>query len=143
MIRLTRAAAKELGITVASPARPRPDDGMNGLERAFRDELLEPSRRAATIAAWWREPVKLRLAGRTWYTPDFAVRLLDGSIVLIETKGFMREDACIKLKVAASAYPCFGWYVCYRDRGCVWRIYRVTATGIGRRTCPLPWGQGG
>lgn len=50
-------------------------------------------------------PEKLRLADRTWYCPDFRVIELDGSVRFDEVKGFMRDDAAVKLKVAAELHP--------------------------------------
>lgn len=50
------------------------------------------------------ESVKLRLADKTFYTPDFAVLGIDG-LEFRETKGFMRDDAAVKLKVAAEHFP--------------------------------------
>lgn len=55
---------------------------------------------------WYRfEGMKLRLADNTFYTPDFAVMAADGQIELHEVKGFMQEDANVKIKVAAEMYP--------------------------------------
>jgi hypothetical protein len=57
--------------------------------------------------AWFAfEAVTLKLADDTRYTPDFALMLADGTIELIEVKGgFMRDDARVKLKVAARLFP--------------------------------------
>ncbi len=57
------------------------------------------------IRRWWYEPVKLRLAAKTFYSPDFLIENLDGSLVFIEVKGWMRDDAAVKLKVAAAQVP--------------------------------------
>lgn len=59
-----------------------------------------------TVVAWYKfEAVKLRLADNTFYTPDFAVMLLDGTMEMHEVKGFWEDDARVKIKVAASLYP--------------------------------------
>jgi hypothetical protein len=56
--------------------------------------------------AWYRfEGIKLRLADSTFYTPDFAVMLADGTMELHEVKGFWEDDARVKIKVAAEMYP--------------------------------------
>lgn len=55
---------------------------------------------------WWRfEGLKLRLADNTFYTPDFAVMTNSGLIEFHEVKGFWQDDARVKIKVAADAYP--------------------------------------
>ena len=79
-------------------------DGMNSLERAYAQHL-EAKRQRGEILRWDREPVKLRLADLTYYTPDFRVIAADGTEEFHETKGFMRDDANVKLKVAAELHP--------------------------------------
>lgn len=51
------------------------------------------------------EAVKLRLADRTFYTPDFLVMKANGEIEIHEVKGFWEDDARVKIKVAAEAFP--------------------------------------
>lgn len=81
-----------------------PREGMNALESAY-DTVLRARQRAGEVA-WYRfEGIKLRLADKTFYTPDFAVMLADGTIELHETKGFWEDDARVKIKVAAEMYP--------------------------------------
>jgi hypothetical protein len=77
---------------------------MNKTEAAY-DKALADRKHAGEIA-WYRfEGVKLRLADNTFYTPDFAVMLADGAMECHEVKGFMQEDANVKIKVAADMYP--------------------------------------
>jgi hypothetical protein len=122
-------------------------DGMNKLERRFRDTVLEPAWTRHDIGHYFREPIKLRLAGRTYYSPDFLVTSRPGehgippAITFVECKGFMREDAAVKLKVAASAYPCFGWLLVTRDRW-GWHVRRVDGSGIGREEITVSWING-
>lgn len=55
---------------------------------------------------WYKfEGVKLRLADSTFYTPDFAVMAADGVMEMHEVKGFWRDDAKAKIKIAADLYP--------------------------------------
>jgi hypothetical protein len=55
---------------------------------------------------WYRfEGLKLRLADNTFYTPDFAVMAADGVMECHEVKGFWRDDARAKIKIAAEQYP--------------------------------------
>jgi len=51
------------------------------------------------------EGLTLRLGDDCRYTPDFTLMLRDGTIECHETKGFMRDDALVKIKVAAASYP--------------------------------------
>lgn len=77
---------------------------MNATEREYAQEL--EARKLAGAVAWFRfEGVKLRLADNTFYSPDFAVMLDTGEIEMHEVKGFWLDDARIKIKVAADAYP--------------------------------------
>lgn len=55
---------------------------------------------------WYKfEGIKLRLADKTFLTVDFAVLPKSCIMELREVKGFMEDDAAVKLKVAASIYP--------------------------------------
>jgi len=88
-------------------ARGHPIPGrMNKTEAAYAYRL-ETLRTAGEIAWYGFEPLKLRLASNTFYTPDFMVMLLDGLIELHEVKGFWRDDARVKIKVAAERFPMF------------------------------------
>ena len=80
------------------------NDRMNKTEAAYADEL--EMRRMAGEVAWYKfEAIKLRLAGKTFYTPDFVVVLADGEMQFHEVKGFWRDDARVKIKVAAEQFP--------------------------------------
>lgn len=84
---------------------PRPKDrGMNGTESKYASRL-EILRRAGEIRSWAFEQVKIRLADKTFYTPDFLVVTNDGTIEFHETKGFWEDDARVKIKVAAEVFP--------------------------------------
>ncbi|KKL13469.1 hypothetical protein LCGC14_2525450 [marine sediment metagenome] len=78
---------------------------MNKTEAAFAT-LLEFCRGANEIIAWEFEPIKLRLAKKTFYTPDFLV-VESERFIFYEVKGFWRDDARVKIKVAAETYPYF------------------------------------
>ena len=68
------------------------------------------------------EPVRLRLAEGCWYTPDFRV-IRNGQTEFYETKGFMREAARVRLRVAAELHP-YPFYLVRAD-GAGWRIESV------------------
>jgi len=90
-------------------------DTMNKLEARYARRLMLRARRGE-IHSYLYASIKLRLADRTWYTPDFAVFTADG-IEFHETKGFMRDDANVKLKVAAEMYPQFRFVLVTWDKG--------------------------
>ena len=92
---------------VRGRARATPTRGYRSkLEADYADEL-ERERLAGEIVSWEYERLKLRLADGTWYTPDFWVTALSGEFEIRETKGHKFQAGMIKLKVAASLYPCF------------------------------------
>ena len=69
-------------------------------ERFLQEQLV------VGLISWYRfEGIKLRLADNTFYTPDFAVMQANGQMELHEVKGFWQDDARVKIKVAADAYP--------------------------------------
>jgi hypothetical protein len=93
----------------------RPQRGvMNRTETAYA-ELLEARRRAGEVLWFEFEAFTLRLARRTHYRPDFPV-LTPTGLQFHEVKGFMRDDAWLKLKLAARAFP-FQFIVVRRTKG--------------------------
>lgn len=75
----------------------------NKTEVAFGLWLASSLQRGETL--WYAyEPWKLRLAKRAWYTPDFISLTNLGILVVWEVKGFWRDDARVKIKVAAETY---------------------------------------
>jgi len=87
---------------------------------------------ADEIFAFGYEAVRLELANRTTLLPDFFVRLKDGTIEFHEVKGrkgetfYCKEDAWLKLKVAARAYHFWTFYVVWPAPGSAgWRKQRV------------------
>lgn len=81
---------------------------MNKTEAAY-TQHLHALQLTDKVKAWRFEGVTLRLADRTRYTPDFFVELADGTLELHEVKGFWRDDARVKFKVAAELFPMFGF----------------------------------
>ena len=61
--------------------------------------------RSGAIEAYWYQPVKIILANRTTYTPDFLIQDKLGNLEFHEVKGYKRDDAMVKLKVAAAVVP--------------------------------------
>lgn len=100
--------------------------GQNKTEARF-DAILADLKARGLIRDSWFEPIALRLAGRTSYRPDFLVQRIDGSMVAIEIKGHMRDDAAVKVKVAADKCSWLGLYVAFADG----RGFDVRAVGRG------------
>jgi len=86
---------------------------MNKTEAAYAEQL-ELRRLAGELLAWWFEPMTLRMAKRTGYTPDFVVMLPDERIEFHEVKGFMEDDAAVKLKVCRQQFEWLGPIVLVR-----------------------------
>lgn len=86
-------------------ARRRHVNGrMNRTEAAW--ELnLKALQQDGVVADFWFEPFNLRLAGNTYYRPDFLVQLDDGTLEVHEVKGHWEDDARVKIKVAANMFP--------------------------------------
>jgi hypothetical protein len=103
--------------------------GQNRTEARF-DAALAALRAGGEIREYWFEPAKLRLAGRTFYTPDFLAVRADGSLAAVEIKGFLRDDAAVKVKVAADKYKFIDFFLAFAD-GRGWDVRRVTPRGIG------------
>lgn len=84
--------------------------GMNKTEASYAQHL-QLLQRAGEITWFAYEAMKLRLADRTFYTPDYLVLCNDGSLQVHEVKGrkgaryWCHEDAKIKIKVAAQLFP--------------------------------------
>jgi hypothetical protein len=114
------------------------DKGQNKTEARF-DALLAGLLRDGEIRWYAFEALTLRLAGNTRYTPDFALGDADGGLVFVEVKGFMREDAAVKTKVAAAQFPWARFFVAFAE-GKGFDVRPVTARGgIGRRSVGEWW----
>lgn len=97
---LTNSLNREAN-TKAAPKSPAAK--MNKWERQYADRL-QAAVLAGEIKSYRFEAVKLRLANATFYTPDFMLMRNDGAIEFHEVKGFWRDDARVKIKVAAEQY---------------------------------------
>jgi len=84
--------------------KPHVPGQMNKLEKAY-GLHLEAEKQEGRVLWYAFERVTLKLATDTRYTPDFMVMLASGELECHEVKGFMRDDAFVKLKVAAQSFP--------------------------------------
>lgn len=117
----------------ALPISARPAEDRLALGRLKTGEMNKTEARYAehlkkiqgTVIAWFKfEAIKLRLADNTFYSPDFAVMLTDGTLEMHEVKGFWEDDARVKIKVAAALYPFrfIGVMEIPRNKGGGWKI---------------------
>ena len=110
---------------------------MNKGEAAYAAHL-EQRKRAGEIHDYRFEPMKLRLADNTFYSPDFEVILTDAKVEMHEVKPtykakrsdgsrvekpFCFEDAKLKVKVAAKEFYEFIFAI----------VYPLKAGGWGRQ----------
>ena len=100
--------------------RHRPGE-MNKLEARYA-EYLEGLRLGGDIVRWQFEKITLKLAHDMRFTPDFWILYPDGHGELHDTKGFMREDAKLKLKIAVEQFPEFLFAVVTWDKRGGWQF---------------------
>lgn len=99
---------------------------MNKTEAEYA-QLLDARKYAGEVAWWKFEGLRLRLGDGCGYTPDFSVMLQDGMMECHEVKGakaIFRDDAKVKVKVAAQMYP-FRFIVVYpipKKKGGGWEV---------------------
>jgi hypothetical protein len=84
---------------------------LNKMERAFLAvlELRHPK--------VWVQEFTLKLGDDCRYTPDFVCLTKELSLTVYETKGFMRDDALVKLKTAARNFPIFQFVLVEKKKG--------------------------
>lgn len=116
--------------TQTKKARPRPQHTpgrMNKTEARYLQEVIEPRLKTGEYRSAKFEAVKLRLADRTFYTPDFqVVNDATGEIELHEVKGYWEDDARVKIKVAAHQYPEYRFIAIQHQKG-QWKTEEFTA----------------
>lgn len=111
------------GKPVTGQARGRvghTQERMNKLERAYADHL---NLRIACgeVACYDFEAVKFRLANKCWYTVDFLVQLPCGELQAHETKGWLEDDAAVKLRLMPRIWGAFRLFL-VRRKGGAWEI---------------------
>jgi hypothetical protein len=101
-----RKGVREGGAEMIRPfAKGRRKPGvMNGTEEKMA-AFLDQKKTVGEVLQYWFEAYTFKLAPDTRYTPDFAVMLSDYTLEFWEVKGFMRDDANVKIKVAAQMFP--------------------------------------
>lgn len=108
-----RMAANLKAITgIASPplpASPTPKcgkakRGANKWEQEF-GAILEAQLREGTLIWYQFEALRFRLADGAYYKPDYVALTATGMLLVFECKGFWREAARVRIKVAADRHP--------------------------------------
>ncbi len=92
---------------------------LNKTERAYLQFLRIGGTRLVGI-----QNITFKLGDDCRYTPDFNHLNQDEHLVFSEVKGFMRDDALVKLKVAARQFPIFK-FVLVRKNGTGWDITEI------------------
>lgn len=100
-----------------------PSEKMNKTESAY-DAHLWNRRHSGQILWHAFEAITLRLAPKTTYTPDFLLLTSDLFLEVHETKGFIRDDAIVKLKTAAKLFP-FRFKLVRKGTGGIWDIKEI------------------
>lgn len=77
---------------------------LNKTEQAYQD-YLEQLKYTGEILWYKFEGIILRIADGANFTPDFFVMKATGELEVHEVKGFWKEAARVRMKVAASDYP--------------------------------------
>jgi hypothetical protein len=114
----------------SKPVSGLPHSRMNKGEAAYA-EHLRIRVASGEVVSFAFEAVRLKLADRCTILPDFFVRMKDGSIEFHEVKGrkgetfYCKEDAMIKLKVAARLYPFWTFRIVWPAPGAGWRQREV------------------
>lgn len=89
-----------------------PRRGRMNKTEAKRAAELELMKRSGLVRSWCFEGLRFLIADgekKAWFCPDFLVDYVEYGLVIEETKGFWREAARLRIKVAAERYPQFQW----------------------------------
>lgn len=118
---MLRSGGRTAGVRARARVRPRPDPNeMNKTEAAYAEFLR--GRLDRHEIHWFRwAPFSVKLAKDLHYRPDFSYADLDGTLVIVDTKGakkvrgvngepdrhepFIEEDSWVKIKAAAEMFP--------------------------------------
>lgn len=105
--------------------RQRSGSKLNKLEHEFLGYLEFNMRQHSHYA----QSLTFLLANGVRFTPDFiSISKLTGMMIAHETKGYMRDDAAVKIKVAASVFPLIKWNLVTKlgkRKGGGWQIDEV------------------
>ena len=134
LVKSKGAAPKDTPKIKSLPVPGKEREKMNKLEASYA-RYLEAKKHLGEIVAWKFEPFGLRLAEKTFYHPDFMVTF-ETHIEIHETKGFMRDDANVKLKIAADKFPEFRFVLVKKIKG-QWDYTKITGGIIDFNDLPF------
>ena len=90
------------------PMRVNPYEGMNQTEARYARNLDLKMLSGVGLIEWRFDEINLRLGNNLHYRPDFFLVFVD-HFEMHEVKGFWREDARAKIKMAVRLFPWFRW----------------------------------
>lgn len=93
-------------------AMSRPSEKLNKTEAGFL--MLLKARNYPWLGV---QNITLKLADDCRYTPDFSAVGPNGEMLFFEVKGFMRDDAQVKLKVAARQFKWAVFFLVFKTKG--------------------------
>lgn len=109
--------ARKVSMGIPSTMVRQSSKGLNKTEAAFL-MLLQATNKDAFIT---QQAITFRLANGLRYTPDFVLfHPIGGTVDAFEVKGFMRDDAAAKIKMAATVYPFIKWTLAWKKNG-LWK----------------------
>ena len=103
-----------------TPKAMTDEDRLNGLEKKF----LAYLRSLPNITYYYIQSINFKLAWDKRYLPDFFTVSTDGKFSAWEVKGFMRDDARVKLHVFARQFPWIQVFLVTHKNG-KWQIDEV------------------
>lgn len=86
---------------------------------------LQLRKRAGEILGWTYACPPFLIGFDCRYKPDFMVTLNNGTVEMHEVKGYFRDDAKVKLMVAASAFPLHPFILVTWDKSTGWKLKRI------------------
>jgi len=109
------AALGSVGVVTTANfvVRPSNDESkLNKTERAYLAELRRLNYPHIGI-----QSITLKLGDDCRFTPDFNYLNASGEMVMVDVKGFQRDDALVKIKTAARQFPMFRFVIVKRVNG--------------------------
>ena len=99
----------------------RPIGVMNKLEERF-SLYLEDKKQLGEIVWWAYESIRLALAPRCTYTPDFLVMTKDLELQVFEVKGVWLPAARNKVRISADKFPFHFFGAMWDSKQKEWKI---------------------
>jgi len=107
-------------VLVSGQAKHTDEQKLNKTEKAYLAVL-----RSLGVKNLGIQNITLKIADDCRFTPDFNYLAESGVMIFVDVKGFQREDAFIKIKVAARMFPQFGFQIVKKDRNIGWDVQAI------------------